>query len=426
MRDSDVYSLVGGFPMGKRWAAELIADILPKSAAARAQPHHLAPITSALYRAVWLLGEERSGFHRRVRAGVRVLEDGFNAGPAAFAEVFGGTGDRIGNLQQTEHNLHMDAWEVDAKDPDRRFRTILALYKMTYERYYPTLAAPFVVAHRLAPRVADAEDVVRNDGRVNLSMVRELESERGVLDGSFTAGLDRHLRNSIAHDHFDIVTDDEISMWDMQPSSGAITWGPIRLTYMDLRARVHRLSITATVLITAFMLFDIEYGQIMYQRGWLVPVHRARRSDVLASELADMASLHGFRVENVRQESTALELVLRVAGHELPDQESEVIAGGAGRALRFTQRLKTYYAPAWKQVYGFLQTTFDLHAYYDGVTVRLLGADAHSDMGRLVASRDLRLKLVPGNVPAEDLRSQADEDSLSEDSIPVVMHGIPR
>ena len=77
-------------------------------------------------------------------------------------------------------------------------------------------------------------------------------------------------------------------------------------------------------------------------------------------------------------------------GNEVPDQVSEIIAGGSGHARRYTRNVKTYRAPAWKQVYGFLQMTYDLHGYYEVVEVLLADASGSTEMGQLRAPRDVR------------------------------------
>ena len=417
--------LVGGFPMGKRWAVEIIADILPPSCADKIRPHHIGPLEGILYRALWLFRESQHRFTCRVRVAYRMLVDGFDIGPGEVGGVFGGTVERLGDLQQAEGNLHEDAWAVDESDPDRRFRSLLALYQMTYERYYPTLCAPFVVAGGIAAGETRPDEGVGADGRVKLKVTRDMEAGRAIADQAVTAGLDNHLRNSIAHAHFDILSEDEIRMWDIDPRSGSYSWGPHTYTHWDLRERVYALSLTALVLLTAIVLFEIEHGRTMLERGWLQPTLRQRRNDVLRSELGDTARMHGFAVLNVEQEGMLLRLTLGVLGQEVSDQTSEILEGGPGGTRRFAQEVKTYRAPAWKQVYGFLQMSYDLHGYYDLVEVTLEGASGSDEMGVLHAPREVREAMITSGEAIESLRSRMKVDTLPSTEIAVVLTGTP-
>jgi hypothetical protein len=416
----------GGFPLGERWAIELIADVLPGSAARKVRPHHIGTLEGILYRARWLFNEPGERFKKRVTIGLRLLEDAFDRNPQLVSSSFGDATDRLGDLQQTEHNLHRDAWAVDKSDPDRRFRSLLALYQMTYERYYRTLAAPFVVAARIVQKVSDPPAAVDSDGRVKLATVVELEAGRGITDQSLTLGLDNHLRNSAAHSHFDIVDEDRIRMWDIDPRSGKYSWGPETLSFWDLRQRVYALSVTALVLLAAIVLFDIANGQTMFNRGWLKPQLRARRNDVLRSELSHSAELHGFAVDAVTQTDTELVITLRVLGIEMADQISEIRSGGAaGPGPRLVQEIRTLRASAWKQVYGFLQFTYDLHGFYDVADVVLRNADGDV-IGDVSAPRDVREAMVMTDEDPAELRARTLRDTLPDTEIPVVIKGPPR
>jgi hypothetical protein len=420
---SDPRSLMGGHPLAPRWALELIAAIVPP-ARVKLAPHHIGPLESLLYRAFMLYNEPPGRFEDRARAAFKVLEDGFDKDPAGVGKVLGETMAHLEALQQTEHNLHVDAWAVPKEDPDRKFRNVLALYQFTYERYYRTLAAPFVVADALARGSASAQDAVGADGRVSLPIIAELEAGRGISTQALTNGLDNHLRNSVAHSHFDILGDDLVRMWDQRPN-GKTSWGPHEFSYWDLRQRVYALSTTCIVLATTLVLFDIAYGRTMFERGWLKPALTHRRTDVLKAGLEDMAQLHGFTVAQVNQKEDHTTIILRVLGVELPDQESHITEGGESSSRQYKQAVRTRYGPAWKQVYGFLQTTFDLHGAYEMLELRLLDASGASSLGRLRASVAHRETMTRGEDPVP-LREQVEEDTLSDVEIPVVFKGSPK
>lgn len=404
---------------------ELIADVVPASRA-KIQLHHVGPLEALLYRALWLFKEPRARFHDRVRAAFRTLEDGFDADGAEFGRVFGDTLDRMGPLQQTEHNLHEDAWGVSKTDPDRRFRSLLSLYQFTYERYYRSLAASFVVAHALANGDPNPAGPVDTDGRVGLQKIQDLEAGRGIANSALTGGLDNHLRNSTAHGHFDIVGDDQIRMWDQNPRTGRATWGPHEFSYWDLRTRVYALSVTSIVLLVALVLFDLAYGRTLRERGWMAVTLQRRRTDVLKSALEEMAEVHGFTVTSVTQNDSLLTIGLQVLGQEMPSQISQIVEGRSGGRRTFLQKIETRFAPAWKQVYGFLQTTFDLHGGYDTVEVTLGSSGAAEDLGRLRAPVKARLAMVDSDATAEDLRAKMEEDSLRDTLIPVVLRSPPQ
>ena len=109
----------------------------------------------------------------------------------------------------------------------------------------------------------------------------------------------------------------------------------------------------------------------------------------------------------------------------MPDQVSEILEGGRGGPKRYAQEVKTYRAPAWKQVYGFLQMSYELHGHYDDLEVILEDSSGSEEMGQLHAPREVREAMVSSADPPEELRVRMKLDTLPATEIPVVLQGPP-
>lgn len=412
------------FPLADRWAIELAADVLTASEARRLKTHHVSTIGGTLYRACFLFGEKRNRLHHRVRGALRTLEAGFETAPETMGKVLETTLYKLGALQQHDSNLHQDAWEAPKDDPERRYRPLLQVYQWSFERYYRVLAAPFVVADALDRGAKDPLHLLDHDARVQRPVIQEMERKRGFPSGALTEGLNRHLRNSIAHNRYDILSTDRIKMWDERPG-GDITWGPHEFGYYEIRDEIQGFAVTCTVLLLALILFDVAYGRLMVDRGWLEPRLMKQRSDVLKSALEDPAQRHGFTVSTVDQDGEELRVHLVVVGRTMPDQVSEILSGGGpGPPEKHIQEIRTVWGPVWKQVYGFLQMSFDLHGAYELVRLSVEGKQ-DEDYGQLEAPHAAREKMIEGADPGE-LRQEMLSDTLSDEEIPVVQRSPPR
>src|SRR5258708_17731384 len=412
------------FPMGEHWAAQLLAEVLPQSKVKNVQLAHRDSIAAQLVRSTWMRSDDLARIITRVKQAYRLLDAGFDEQPAQMARIVDDTFNRLEELQEREFSLARGIASATNDDLEAQFGEYLSLYRFTYEQYYRTLAAPYVVAHALTTSAdADADTLVDDDGRAHWSKMQALDAALG-LAGTMTEGLDNHLRNSAAHHRYSILSDDRIRLWDTN-GKGRTRWGQVEWTRWQLGTNVYQLSNTCSALVLGLAVFDISHAPTIMARGWRTsgPPRRKRR-DIVKSELMGMAQNHGFDVESVVVANDgSLEITLRVLGRTIPDQVTEILAGGGGPCARYNQKVATLLGHLRKQVYGFLQATLDAHGGYEVVRVRVVYSDGRTSRGQVGAAYSEREAMWRGKEDVEVIRQRVQSDTLAAIDIPVIIRG---
>lgn len=290
---------VSRFPMSRRWVIDLLGFLI--SARGKIQFHHLRSLEDIIYH-LWISGVDQHEWVRRVQAALFLLEGGFNMHPREIARIYYDTVRELTPIQMEVYGLAGEVWSSnDAKEPDRRFGPLLGLYSCLYERFYPLLTAPFIAADALLRTKTKLQELISGEGRVRPSIVEKLEVDRGYPRGLLTAGLERHLRNSIAHGRYKVLSRELIQMEDRDPRSGRITWGPHVFDYYELRERVFQFQFTCEGLLTALIMFDVNNHQVIRERGFVTPRQLRRRLDIAEVILQGFAEAHGFHCEEVTE-----------------------------------------------------------------------------------------------------------------------------
>ena len=402
--------MLGKFPLGDRWAAELFAELLPPSRAENVHPQQAAAVASRLAR-LWQSGAKDFGtLTDRLRAIFLPLDAAFEQSPEP--------------LQQRESSLESDIHSASADDFETKFGSQLKLFGFLQEEFHGTLAAPFIIADAITRTGGPLSGLVDRNGRVGSKQIAIVETARGLRAGMLTDGANRHLRNCGAHHLYEILDDKRIKLWDEDPRTKHLTWGPVEWTHWELHTNVRRLSVTCSAFLLGLALFDITNGRTILGRGWgVVETPQPRRRDIARSQLRGPADDLGFAIERVDvAPDQALAIGLRVKGDTVIEQTKRIITGGT-TPRAYERRVRTVWSPLRDQVYGFLQRTFDIHDGYELVRVTVAASDGTTPLGQIVAPLDARRAMLPGKEPVEQLRARLPVDTLAEEKIPLVLEG---
>lgn len=412
--------MFGEFPLGPRWAAELMAEVLPASRVGNITIGHRDQVAAQLVRVVWERSGDLADIILRVKVAYGILDRAFDQDPEQMARVIDETWARLGELQERESSLSHDVHGASKDNLEAKFGSLLELYEFTTEQYYRTLLAPYVAADAMVRTHEPIQRLIDVDGRVPAASGTALESGRGIGAGMLSGGVNRHLRNSAAHHRNSILDDNHIRLWDTD--KGQYTWGPVEWTWWELRTSVYVLSNTCSVLLLGLGVFDIANGRTIRERGWGVNDRpRPRRRDIVKSELNGMAAVHGFDVEEVRiADDGALAVTIRVKGDTMPEQDVEIRTSGGGQLF---QHVRTVWGPLRKQVYGLIQTTFDVHGGYDLVRVSVLARDGKTSLGAVEMPVGEREALINGKEDVDAIRQRLALDSLADEKVPVIIKG---
>jgi hypothetical protein len=368
----------------------------------------------------------RQQWVQSVRAALSLLQKAADWHPQALGLHVYSAMDAIGPVQMEVGMLGKRFWDCDrAARPDDRFRPILDLYACLYERLYPRLAAPIVAANALL-NATDVSDVISEDGRVRPRAVERIEGQQDFRPGLLTGGLDIHLRNSISHGRYQILSSNEIRMEDRDPRRNTLTWGPHVFSHDRLFDKTSELDLTCRALLAALIMFDVNNHDVFQARGYLPKRGSAIRADLAEVLMRGSAESLGFTLDSWQGEGpdSTVQISLKVSGYR-EYGPSEIVTGSQDRAVaRYRMDVRTEEVSVARQVYYLLQLTLDCHESYEAVVVEVTHHDG-TPAGRLRTNRATRQRIFEGDVSFQEVRQMADEDTLSDVSMPVVLRGLP-
>ena len=192
----------------------------------------------------WSSTASRQEWLHSIRAALHLCQRAADWYPQALGLHLYSAIDRVGPVQMEIGMLRQRFWNCGrASRPDERFRPILDLYTCLYERLYLLLATPVVAAHALL-NGGDVTSAIANDGRIRPATVQQLETQRDFRQGLLTAGLDTHVRNSISHGRYRVLSGDAIEMEDRRPPDNKLTWGPHVFSHGQLYDKTVELDLT--------------------------------------------------------------------------------------------------------------------------------------------------------------------------------------
>lgn len=381
----------------------------------------MQPLEHFMYRR-WAGGQSVRAWCQRVAAANSLIERAVDEHLSTFGPLWNDLAGSPGNLNTDTQRLAMVAWRTPGADtPDARFRPLRELYLALYEASYRTDAAVFVVADSLLGD-RDASKLVDADGKVHAAELQKLETRRDLPPGLLTDGFNHHIRNSISHSRFEVLSIDEIKMWDRRPGGRGFSWGPEVLTHTELHSLVFDFLSTCEALVAAKIFFDVNNGGMLRDRGYLVSGPRRFRLDVAKQRLGFYAEMMGFECVAVEEgEGNALYAKLRVRGERVEHPE-QIFAGGYGN---FVVDVETHDVPIRLQLYSLVQCTWQLFETYDQGVFEVADSD-DAPLGRLVVDAVHLAALRDMVFSADEFRQRLPEDSLPDDSMPVVIRSPAR
>ena len=183
--------------------------------------------------------------------------------------------------------------------------------------------------------------------------------------------------------------------------------------------------LTCEALLATLIMFDVNNHQVISARGFVTPRQLRLRLDIVEATLKHFAETLGFDCEEVTEPNPdSLNIKVKISG-ERNEGPSEIFIGGSGWTRRYIEDRRTEESPIRNQAYCLLQTTLDVHESYDSVILEVFRADG-SSAGRIIADRTTRKQMYEGEKPIEEIRTLLDEDTLPDETMPVIISDVPR
>lgn len=414
------------FPLAERMVVDLFGPLI--GARGKLQQQHMWALQGMMQPYWSMEAEGKKEWLQRVRAALHLLENGCNMHPKELAPLVYDNLEQIGPIQMEISNLTKEMWvseQSESNNPDKRFGAILGLYATLYEKFYPILVAPLIAADALLRTKVPIDQLIHPNGRAKHKAIEDLEIGRNYPRGLLTDGLQRHMRNSISHRHFKILSSEMIRMEDRKPATGKITWGPVDYIHSDLRDFVLKFLYTCDALVAALIIFDANNNEVLTTRGFIKHKPRRMRLDIAEIHFRSFAEVMGFSLISMREiDFSTLEVTIKILG-ERQESPEEIYVGGKGWAKHYTRKVHTEEIHVRNQVYGLIQHTLNIHDAYEWLVLILLRSD-DSRAGVVKSDRTTRQAIFEGKNPIVEVRALVSEDTLPEEKMPVVLRELPK
>jgi hypothetical protein len=384
-------------------------------------------LIESIYEIMWIdepLRLKNLTWTRIVRAAYHFLEQGFFKDRDIVIEAYVRIADQIIPSLRRSHEKRRAITDNTELDVDAKIELYLQYYKIMYESLYPIVVGPVLVAFASAKGIGDKAFRQRDDGKVSLNVIQRLEKWIIYTQNILSIGLNSHVRNAYSHEHFRLLDEGKVELWDIHPSDPAKNWGPEIWTIERLREICDDIYLNSLAIVAALVLFSINYGGAIRRvaNSANMPTTPLRKAE-LREVVHMMANKESFDIveEKLEKPSIAMRLSTRRKGI---DQEEEILVGGPV-VQRFKRPVRYVQVEIIQQVLGFLQLIGPYLSEWEEVDIQIRDYE-EQELGKIhvdVAT----INNIPGKDQAtvEEARQLLSYDSLANIKMWVRLGGAP-
>jgi hypothetical protein len=247
---------------------------------------------------------------------------------------------------------------LDERVVEKRIMSLLAFYKALYEGLMPVLFAPIIQSMALLSNKKERKKyLIDRDGKASLAQLESIQYEWSSQKKQLGLGLNNHLRNAFAHERFRLIDSGLIDLWDIMPTTGDYSWGPITYSEPMLKEECEALWRNALGIVYGWVIFSVNNRKIIDQGGYFTHMPIAR-DPLLADEIKGLAetifSGRGFKIVSYKFADNQLILGLECHLKGI-DQDSEIFVGPGRSARKFIVKMSHSALPIVEQFLGGIQ-----------------------------------------------------------------------
>ena len=376
-------------------------------------------LLGTIFEFIWIFRpEDHRKWEQTARAAYHFLEKAFNeSNPKGVAAVFLKTTEQ---LSVAINELHVAKQEVrdEPTTGPAAIRKVLSLYKMIVEGPYRLILAPIAYSFGKVMRNAHPAFTPDSEGKIALSALTQIERLSVLPQSAMRTGLNTHVRNAYAHEHYRPMDNDMVEIWDVSPSSGEISWGPEIWPLTKLRDLSVELEQTIYAFLLALTIFSMNKRTVMTGRGWMVGGKLRKLSSM---ELEPILRYHAarlqFRFQSFHRTDTAVEVSMRL---QLPgiSQEEEILVGMNKGGRRFKVKVEWVDVPLIEQVLGFLQRCERDVYGYEVLTLHVRDQEDRNLGSVSIPVSNLAQLKGPNQVPVAAARGLLTVDTIPNATMP--------
>ena len=284
-------------------------------------------------------GNEYRNFERTARAAYHFMEEGNKAKHKDIVQKFALIIDKIIPALNDSMSALSEAIKVPETEADTRIRKYLESYKVMYEGLLRLICAPVVYAFGITKHIRDKAFIPDDNGRIGLNTLKTMEKWLVYSENRLAIGLNNHIRNAYAHEHYRILDDAKVELWDPDRYKPERSWGPEIWPLEKLIKLCDQLWVNALGITCSLVLYEINNCQIAAERGWVpsVKLPRLRREElkVTTNSIADEL---GFYMEGMTILNNQLSITLSTKLKGI-DQDSDLYMGYKDHTRLFKVRM---------------------------------------------------------------------------------------
>ena len=203
---------------------------------------------------------------------------------------------------------------------------VLKYYLALYEGLSPRVLAPVVYA----AQIKEGEDVqFPDDGKADLKFLHKMQERYPrEEDRRLMVGRDRHVRNAIAHQRFELLDGDRVCLSEKDGR-----WSR-EFTLRQMLALCDTLWINSTAVSLGHAIFYANNYDLAGRMGLIpddLPIRRSRdREELIRHE----AGRWGFTVKELKCGADSTVMTLRTQQKGIPHPELQIFGDGSGRSAR--------------------------------------------------------------------------------------------
>ncbi|MCL4514466.1 MAG: hypothetical protein M1379_02535 [Firmicutes bacterium] len=231
---------------------------------------------------------------------------------------------------------------------NQKIELLLNYYKVMYEGLLPTLLAPIIISIGTSQNPKKKKPYkLDRDGRVKLSLIDNIAQHINnypIPVKQIKIGLNPHLRNSYAHERFQILDDGKVKLWDVDPNTKAISWGPYIWDIEKLMAICNELWNNALAIFYSLIIFSANNRGVLIKGGYFEKIDRTIQPYQLTREdieniAGDAAYEMHFELKSFQYADSLIFLEIRTM-HKGIDQESTIYVNNGDLVEKYTSEIK--------------------------------------------------------------------------------------
>ncbi len=278
-------------------------------------------------------------FERTARAAYHFLEEGTKVRHKDIVQKYALVIDQIMPAWNNSGEALNEAIQIPETEADTRIRKYLEFYKVMYEGLLRVICAPVVYAFAVANKIKDKAFIPDDNGRIGLNTLKSMEKWLVYSENRLAIGLNNHIRNAYAHEHYKILDDAKVELWDPDPYRPNRSWGPEVWPLEELIKLCDQLWVNALGITCSLILYDINNRQIAAERGWVPSTKLPRlRREELKVTISTVAKELGFHMKEITILNNKLSITLSTESKGI-DQDSNLYMGYKDHARLFKVRM---------------------------------------------------------------------------------------